>query len=506
MKVAGTFFASELAALALALSPVAAGCAAPGSVNWPDASPLTGEAFLAAPATGPSPGLEPPGRWWERFDDPVSDGLVELALVANLELGVASARVLAAAARAEAAFGVRLPALDLSAGAARSFVTVPSGRRSYANDYRMAGALSWQVDLFGRLRAAERARAAEWMASAADREALAHSLVASVLRARAGLAVAARRVVLARDVAASRRRTLEIVEQRYARGAASVSAVDVRLARENLAAAEARVPALRRELELQAHGLDELLGRKPGTALAEALPDRPLASELPEAPAPPLGVPAALLDRRPDLRAAAFRARAAEADVDVAVAALWPDLVLGLQGGFAADELGDLLSAESLFGSLLGDLALRLFAGGSLRAEVDAARAGWEVEAGTYLAAVLRAVREVEDALVAERRLREELERVRAQAREARSAEELARDRYARGLESLLTVLETERRRAAADDRLQVLVLAVWTARIDLHLGLGGGWGLGGDGSSGTDRGPGAADEVNPLEFENVSP
>lgn len=461
---------SRLACLGL----LAAGCAATleqPTDELPAPAPLVGEAFARAEPPA-EPALEPPGPWWRRFGDPESDALVEAALEHNLDLRAAAARLLAAEARAAVALGARWPSLDVSAGASRGFLTLPSDRRVYTDVFELSGALSWQVDLFGRLRAAERARTAEWIATAGDRDALAHALVARVLRSRVSLSVGNQRLVLARDVVESRAETLRIVEDRYARGVASTSAVDVRLARENLAAAQAALPAIERTQALLAHGLDELLGRKPGTSAT----DSELAAGLPETDPPPVGLPAQLVDRRPDLRAAAFRATAARAQVDVAVANLWPDLVIGLGGGLASDELDDLLSGQSLFGGLAADLAVRLFAGGALRAEVDAARADFEAQAADYQAALLTAVREVEDALVAERRLREELVLVRRRAEEASAAEDLARERYRRGLESLLVVLETERRRATAEDRELDLVAEVWNARIDLHLALGGNW------------------------------
>lgn len=449
------------------------------SAELPDVNYLLGESYVRDDGLSSVAAGTASPRWWEQFGDPVTDRLVEDALKHNFDLRAAAARVLEAESRVRSAHGGRLPALDLGFGGARNFVTASGPeRRVYANDFRASGALSWQVDLFGRLHATERARAASWMASENDRLALAQTLVALVVRDRVALSVGLQRVALAEEVIASRQSTLEIVEGRYSRGVESTSAVDVRLARENLAAARAALPNLELGLERTGHGLDELLGRKPGAILGDEGFAAGFAVGLPVPPPPPPGLPARLIDRRPDLRAAAFRASAARADIDVAVANLWPDLVVSASGGFASDELDDLFDSGNLFGGLAADLAVRLFAGGSLRADIDAAGARFEAEGAEYAAAVLSAVREVEDALAGERLIRERLGFVRTQRDEAVLAEELARDRYGRGLESLLTVLETERRRRNADDLALLLTEAAWNARIDLHLALGGDWNL----------------------------
>ena len=188
------------------------------------------------------------------------------------------------------------------------------------------------------------------------------------------------------------------------------------------------------------------------------------------------GIPAQLLDRRPDLRAAEYRMIASNERIGVALADLYPSLTITAGGGWRGDDVSDLFSAESLFGRLLGELTQTLFAGGRLRAEVDAAKARLQAQANSYANNVLTAMREVEDALVQNHKLNERLAKVNQQVTEARLAEQLSRDRYGRGVEQLLVVLETERRRQIAEDSLLQVELDYWNARIDLHLALGGNW------------------------------
>ncbi|MCP3918489.1 MAG: efflux transporter outer membrane subunit [bacterium] len=446
--------------------------------SMPDLAALTGESYASIADATPME-IEADGRWWERFGDPLIDVLVEEAVERNLDLHIAAANVREAEARVRAARGARGPALDARMTARRGFNNVEPAGRVYATDLEPSLGVSWQADLFGQLAAAERAQAATLFATEADRDALEQSLIAAVVRQRVEISLAARRIALARDVIESRQSTLRVVEGRYSRGVRSTSAVDVHLARENLAGVESVVAPLERNLAQAYHALDVLLGRKPGATSQDAS----ITAALPTAPAPPVGFPAQLLDRRPDLRASRFRAAATAADVDVRIADLYPDLVLSASGGWSASELGDLFHADTLFGNVLAELATTLFSSGRLEAEVDVARARLEAQSIAYAADILDAVREVEDALVAEQRLREQLAGVERQRDEARRAEDLAHERYRRGLENLLTVLETERRRANADDNLLLLQAEVWNARVDLHLALGGDWrALGDDG------------------------
>ncbi|MDH3591538.1 MAG: TolC family protein, partial [Planctomycetota bacterium] len=308
--------------------------------------------------------------------------------------------------------------------------------------------------------------------TAADRDALVHTLIASVVQQRVAISVAQRRLALAESIVSSRGQTLDIVDRRYRSGVGGISAVDVRLARENLATARADLPARRLDIERAQLALDVLLGRKPG-----GRPVAPVAMPaVPPLDPPPTGVPAALLDQRPDLQGSEFRILARTHDVEAAVAALYPGLTLRGTLGFRTEDVSKFLSLDRFIADLVGQITTRLFSGGQLEAEIDAARARVDAQAARYKAIVLNAVREVEDALVRERYLREQIGETAARVEHARAAETLARDRYGRGLENLLVVLETERRRRLAEELLLVLQGALWTARIDLHLALGGDW------------------------------
>lgn len=459
------------------------GACAASHTAWEDAAPplepLLGEHYTAADPEAAEPvDLEgqPALEWWKRYEDAELDLLIAEVLTGNLDLATAAARVREAEAVLGTASAARGPSVDAALRAARTFQRLDSiGTnlgRIYDSSLRAGLTVSWQADLFGQLRATERARLASLLATEHDRLALAHTLVASVVRLRAAISVADRRLALASEIIESRSSTLSIVERRYRSGLDTASAVDVHLARENLAAAEAALPPLELAKAQSEHALDELLGRKPDAGDGDS---RQLAA-LPALAPPPLGLPASLLDRRPDLAAAELRATAAAAEVDVALAARYPDLTLTAASGWDGNQFGELFDDETLFGNFVAQLAAPIFTSGRLKSEVAAARARLEASASDYAARVLAALREVEDAWIAERRLREQLAGVERQLAEARLAEGLARTRYERGLENLLVVLDTERRRAAAEDLALRLEQSVWNARTDLHLALGGDW------------------------------
>jgi NodT family efflux transporter outer membrane factor (OMF) lipoprotein len=263
------------------------------------------------------------------------------------------------------------------------------------------------------------------------------------------------------------------VEGRYDRGL--VSALELRLTRENRASAEAAVLALEGNLEQARLALDVLLGRRPGSS--EGLAAAGLAP-LPDLEPVPLGLPAELLERRPDLRAAEMRLVADTAGVGIALAQLFPGLTLTGAAGTRSDTLGDLVSSDGFVFNVVASLVAPLFDGGRRRAEVAAARARREESAALYAGTVLTALREVEDALVRDQTLRQRLTFLDTRVAEARAADRIARSRYQQGVLGLLEVLETERRLRSAEEALLNAQSELWNARIDLHLALGGDWGV----------------------------
>ncbi len=462
-----------------ALAAAAAFCgslALAGCTLGPDPGIPPATAADQAPAFVNAPPAEsvPSDDWWRHFADPPTVELVELALAGNPDVRAAAARVLEAQASLRAATGARLPEAGFSFSGNRnkfSLVLPQVGRVGiYSTTFSDQLQVSYQVDLFGRLARARQAAWAELLATEADRRAVLNSLIAEVIRTRVQIASLAEQLRLAEATVASWRRTADVVEERYRQGLADAG--QLHQVRTSLAQAEAAMPQLRRSLASARHGLDILVGRRPGTGpgLPDTLPPLPDLSPV------PAGLPASLLDRRPDLVAARMRFSEATAGVGIALANLYPNLTLSATGGYTGNRVSDLTrSANQIYNAALS-LAAPVFKGGQLRAEVEAARARAQQAAAAYASAVLEAMREVEDALVADAELAYELEAARRACRAAVAAEELARWRYERGSGELLDLLAADRARAAAEASLVSLRAGLWNGRIALFLALGGDW------------------------------
>ena len=439
--------------------PITIADEAPGFVHAPD--------HFDSDTTDISP-------WWTSFGDAATTDLVELALEQNTDLQVAAARVLEARAALGTARSTLWPTVEGSFTASRtknSFTLPQVGRVSvYSTTYAPSVDVSYQLDLFGRLKRTRQAAWSSLMAQEAARRTVLHTVVAETVRARVRIGTLERTLELTTGIRYSWKGTLESVDRRYRSGL--VEALDLRLARENLASAETAAVEARQALDRARLGLDVLVGRRPGTG---ALPQADL-PELPDLGPVPVGLPAALLDRRPDLLQAEMTLAAQTARVGVALADLYPNLRLTASAGTSTDTLDDVLSSDAVVYNAVLNLLAPIFDGGRRRSEVAASRARVEQAAATYAGSVLRALQEVEDALVRDRAVAERLGFLETRAEEARAADRIARDRYARGVTSLLQVLDTERRRRAAEQALLAAQSDAWNGRIDLYLALGGDW------------------------------
>ena len=432
-----------------------------------------GDAWVHAEEASDQP-LPEVSPWWRTFGDETTIKLVELALANNTDLRVAAARVLEAEAGLKRAGGARLPQVGYGASASKqknSFVLPEVGRRTIdSTTYSYEFNVAWQADLFGRLKRTRQSQWALLLAEEASQEAVTHMVVASVVRARVLVATAAWALDINEEITHSWEATTRTVERRYRAGIAG--AVELHLARENLAASRASEAVIAGQLEQARLALDVLVGRRPGSAemLPATLP------QLPSLDPVPVGLPLALLDRRPDLRQAEMQLESATYGVGAALANLYPDLSISGSVGENGDRINDLDFSNFVY-NIIGNLTGPLFTGGQRRADVDAARARAEQAAAGYAGAVLNALREVEDALVMGDATGVSFELTTERVAEARAADRIAKERYQRGVESLITVLETERRLRQAERAIIITTSDVWNVRIDLFLALGGDWG-----------------------------
>lgn len=421
------------------------------------------------------------GRWWEDIDDPHLDEYVDQLLSENLQLKQAGERVIQAQTRVRSARGSYYPTIGANASGARNFTPGQSGSsfdeflssdRRYATSYNAELQSAWEIDLFGRIRRSTESADAAYKASLFDKEALTHSLIAELLTSRVAVGVNKRLLELAQQNVTNRTQFYDIVKRRYDLGSETVSASDVFLAEESLRNVQADIHEFERLLAEESYGIDVLLGQLPGTT-------DPFASAFPMLP-PPMEVavclPADLLDRRPDLRASELRVKAANADIGVAIADLYPSISLSGALGFSGESVNGLFTSDQLAGSLIGQITARIFEGGRLRANIALQESEARELAAAYAEDILNAVRDVEVALKAEKELARQLQSALMSVSALRKAETISKDRFSRGIESLQDVLNTQQRRYTSEQIYYRLQQQRWNARIALYLALGGDW------------------------------
>ncbi|MFO1054573.1 MAG: TolC family protein [Planctomycetota bacterium] len=416
-----------------------------------------------------------PRGFWHAIGAAGLDAAVERALVSNRDLLAAAARLDAARARAELAGAELAPTLTARLDAQRrrfAFVGLPIGNSKVfsatTNQHALSFDLSWEADLWGRVRAGDLAAEADVAAADADLAAAAVSIAARTCKAWFAAVEAAQQLELAERTAESRRVTVQMIERRFENGVRP--AFDVLLARADLDAALAAVQVRRRALDGARRALSVLCGSDP-------TPPVDSGAALPATPPPvPPGLPVDLLRRRPDLLAAERRLAAADARHAQAKADRWPRLTLTASGGTTSDDLRDLVDLDFRVWSLGADLLAPLFDGGRRTATIELRDAERREAEARFAALLLQALADVENGLQATATLAEEERSLDAAARQSHDAATIAADRYGRGLSDVTTLLDAQRRALLAETAL----LAVRRARLDAHveliLALGGGF------------------------------
>lgn len=406
--------------------------------------------------------------WWRQLEDPDLSALIDKVLAANTDLRSARARLLEARARRGAADAALFPALGASAAGRRS--GADNAVQSSASLYTAGFDASWEIDIFGGIRRGAQAAQADVDASAASLDAIRVSLAAEAALDYVEARTLQARSAIARSSLASQTETWQLSEWRTQAGLAS--SLDAEQARANLEQTRAQLPKLDESLAQAWNRLAVLAGEAPGSV------DRRLAQ--PGAiPAPPaqiaIGIPADLLRRRPDVRAAELRLAAESYRLGAAQAARYPRLSLAGTIGLEALSPGA-LARGTVTHAAGATLAATLFDGGRLRHQAEAQDALRQQAAIAYEAAVLAALADVENALVSFARSGERKAALRAAQEAARNAAALARARYAGGLIDFQTVLDTERSMLSIDDSLAVAQSESVSALIRLYKALGGGW------------------------------
>ncbi|MBI4756198.1 MAG: efflux transporter outer membrane subunit [Betaproteobacteria bacterium] len=464
----------SLAALASALA--LAGCVTVG----PDyAAPAQNPpAQWHAPLTG---GLDPAGAdaatlatWWRRFGDGGLDRLVEGAVAANRDLQQARARVREARARRGLAQADLYPGASASAGVTRSGSNAPASPTALTRSGTLYSAgfdASWELDIFGGGRRATEAAQAELEGAEAELRDVLVTLCAEVAGNYVGLRTQQARLATAEANLEAQIQTWQLAKDRHELGAATRLAADQALY--NLESTRAQIPPLKGAIEQSRARLAVLLGAAPGTLAAELAAVAPI-PVTPERVA--VGIPAEALRQRPDVRAQERRLAAQTARIGVATADLYPKLSLLGSIGLEALAPGRLFTSQAITRQIGASGGWTLFDAGRVRSNIAVQTALQEQALAAYESTLLKALEEVENALVAYAREQERRDALRAAVDAARRAADLARERYAAGITDFQAVLDAQRSLLTLEDQLAASTGQVATNLVSLYKALGGGW------------------------------
>lgn len=440
---------------------LASGCIGP--------RPETPKAASVAPPTtwrsSAGTGKAIDATWWQGFGDPVLTQLIETALANNDDLAIAAARVDEARAQTALARSQLLPALDAGALAQRSRSVSAFGKPVVQNSGGPQLQLSFDTDLFGRLRNADAAARAALLASEGARDTARLAVISATASSYITLRALDARLTTARETLTSRAEALRIARRRATVGYTSM--LELRQAEAEYKATEQLVPVAALAVTRQEDSLSVLIGQPPA-AIA-----RGIAIDRLTAPAVPDGLPADLLRRRPDIFAAEQQIVAADRNLDAARAAFLPDIRLtGTTGLALSSLLPDPITIWSIGASALAPI----FEGGRLKAQADTAAARRDQAAFGYRKTALTAFREVEDALAATQRIGEQVDALQGQRGALAAALHLANNRYHAGYAAYLDVLDAERGLLNAELVLIQARADRLNAYVALYQAMGGGW------------------------------
>ena len=409
--------------------------------------------------------------WWEVFKDPVLQGLIRESLAANQDLALAAARVDEARANVGIAKADLYPQIAASANGAYGQPTSnklqPGGKQQAL--YTASLSASWELDLWGRVRNSRDAAFADLLATEDGRAAVVLSLVSGVAQAYLELRALDLQLEIARSNTQTRQGTLDLFQNRAAGGIASD--LEVNQALSDLAVTQAAIPQTEMLIWQKEHELCVLLGRAPGPIpRGVALVDAPMVPELPE------GVPAQLLERRPDVLAAEQGVIAAGKRVGVAVANRLPTLSLNGVIGLQAHTVPDAFTPDALAWSAGGGLLAPIFQGGRLSSAEEASRAVLTETIAAYRKAVQVALSDVANAAAAVIKQKDVRAAFEVQVKATTDATSLALARYEGGVSSYLDVLDAQRQLFNAQLSLANALRDELVAVVQLYRALGGGW------------------------------
>jgi len=447
------------------------GCSAVG----PDYSPP--KIALPQQWSTPTKGIfdtqqEPINNWWNLFNDPILSKLIGDTIAGNRDVRKAIARIEEARAQLSYVTAGMYPSVDASGSVTRAKQSESVNHLAKARtDYTTALGTVWEIDLFGRIRRSVEAARASFEATQEDYHYILLSTCAETARSYFLLRATQDQLKAVQKNIESQREILEITKARFQAGLASE--LDVAQAEEVLALSEARIPPIRNTIDGLIHAIAMLTGNYPGTIDGLLREERPI--DLPSKVIP-VGIPADLLRRRPDIKSAERNLAAATAKVGVATADLYP--TLSFTGTIGIESIGtsNFMKSSSSFYGLGPSLRWPIFDVGRIRSNIKVADARVEQALQTYEGAVFTAVKEVEDGLVNYREAMARVQLLERSVESSRKVLNLATSRYISGLVSFQTVLDAQRTLLEQETQLAQAKGDLAVAIVNLYRALGGGW------------------------------
>src|SRR5882672_9644013 len=444
---------------------------APPAGSPPAGSPPAGSPPAGSPTAG-SPAAASPwpeAGWWHGFGSTQLDELIAEAERSNDDLAGAIARVREADAQVRIAGAPLFPTLDLGADATRERTVVPGSAPHITNIFNPQITASYELDFWGKNRALRKAARASAMASRYDQQTVALTVVRSVAGTYFQALEFLDRIQVAQQNLQNGQKILHGLQLEQSAGIAT--GLDVAQQETAVALLDAALPPLLQQFRQAVYALAILIGKTPESIDVTTGSLTELSS-----PTVVAGLPSQLLSRRPDIAAAEQQLIAANADITVARAALFPSIDLTASGGYASSKLASLISPANRVYAVSAGLTQPIFHGGALRGQVAYSNARYTELLTTYHKTVLTAFGNVEGALVAARQTAEQQKRQQDAVTMARRAFEFAQKQMSAGTVNILTVLNTENALFSAQDELVQVNFLHLQALVDLFTALGGGW------------------------------
>jgi len=404
--------------------------------------------------------------WWRQFEVAEFEQWVPELLAHNADLEQAQARYRAAQAALKDARSAWWPNLGAQSSAQRS----GSGRSGAESQYNLSANVSWELDVWGRVRQQVSSSDARLQASAADLAGAELSLIATFVQSYFQYQRLQRLHALYEQAVRIYSRSLEITQNRYEAGLSARSDVDSAITQRENALVQQQTAA--RQLSQMEHALAVLLGQAP--SVHELAPKQAEA----QMPAMPISIPSALLERRPDIVAAERRVAAANAEIGVAQTAWFPEFSFNLQGGYRSSSWSEWITTPARFWSLGPALALSIFDGGARRARVEQAQAQYDEAVGHYKQTVLEALQEVEDLFADWQGLERERQSQERALDAARRALQSMQEQYAAGMVDYLSLAQVENSTLSTEQAMLNLENEQLQVAVRLFAALGGGWSM----------------------------